>query len=644
MMIDSKYELMLALVATCGTCNKQRPVKGLGVCPVCGDALMPEQVKTVRAAVRRRRNAFKGRLVRLNEQMQRVTDAKLPFKKRGVPLSVDDHLNDVLEPALNAVPARAAKLQELFATGQWNPDEEGCIEAFTQLVGVLSSGFAAVTELRETMPPIEWRSVHRELVRASSKQVRAEITMAMTIIAPDADEAAKLEAEANQLLKQAARHVARVTALIRRISTLPSDGPFQLDGSLDVAALTWASVGESGPSIATAAAIVREAFAEIPDMSALADTYVLFLLPLLASTAREVDHELLTERATQLRGVLGATAGTAWIVEPELLVARVHRGLERIMDEAERLGRQERYGLPRQDVMRSLSEAFRQLVEGAMRDLGGVILVAARTLRGDDNGTYEYEVVEGIQAGEVVSEFERLGGPCGQAIDMLYRNASAHADFEVTSSGVVARERRIENGRVVAGGEPVTLSDAEFSEEYVALQELLLALQLAILPWLWSNTDPRVAAALTTMPLSVTQRNRTIALIAGMAGLYDVAVTEVANEVTVTASAHENTADRREIGYLTVVPAVFGAMPQAGSVKLAITGRQPVRFESSEFAGTDVGGLPHELPLLGLTTAKWYLTSGAPWTERDEATYVSFPLTMLHFSCMRLAGGRRAVS
>lgn len=79
-------------------------------------------------------------------------------------------------------------------------------------------------------------------------------------------------------------------------------------------------------------------------------------------------------------------------------------------------------------------------------------------------------------------------------------------------------------------------------------------------------------------------------------------------------------------------------MPQASSVTLVIAGRQPVSFVSSEFASAAVDGLPHELPMLGLTTAKWYLASGAPWTERDEATYVSFPLTMLHFSCMRLAG------
>jgi hypothetical protein len=32
------------------------------------------------------------------------------------------------------------------------------------------------------------------------------------------------------------------------------------------------------------------------------------------------------------------------------------------------------------------------------------------------------------------------------------------------------------------------------------------------------------------------------------------------------------------------------------------------------------------------------MESGSPWSERDEVTYVTFPLTMLQFACCRLAG------
>jgi hypothetical protein len=639
MTADLRYQLKLALVVSCTTCNVPRPVKGPGNCPVCGVALPDEHAATVRAAVRRRRTMFKGRLVRLDEQMRQMTDAKLPFKKRGTPLSVGDHLKDVLRPALDALAVRGATLRELFATGTWDPDEAGCIELFSRLVGALTDGLAAVEQLRNTMPPLEWRSVHRELVRATTQQLRGQITMAMTIIAPDADEAVRLQTEAIRALDQGAHHAARADALIERIRHLPSDGPFQLDGSLDVAALAWSSTGESGQSIAASAQLVREAFADIPDVSTLADEHAVILLTLLASTAQQVDHELLIQRAIQLRNVLDAADSTSpWIVEPDLLAARMDHGLDRILEEAERLGLHIQYGLPRREFMRTLSEAYRQLVEGAMRDLGGAILIASRANHGEDNWTYEYAVVEGVQAGEVVSEFERIGGPCGQAIDMLYRNASAHADFTVTNTGIFARQRRIENGRLKPGDPPTVLSDAEFFEEYVALQEVLLALELAVLPWLWTHANPGLASALAALPVSETQRNRPIALIAGMAGLHQVVVAEDGDHATVTATAHASSDAQREVGYLTVIPAVFGAMPQVSSATLTITGRQPVAFERSEFTDSSADDSPHALPLLGLTTAKWHLASGAPWSDRDEAAYVAFPLTMLHFGCMRLAG------
>lgn len=77
---------------------------------------------------------------------------------------------------------------------------------------------------------------------------------------------------------------------------------------------------------------------------------------------------------------------------------------------------------------------------------------------------------------------------------------------------------------------------------------------------------------------------------------------------------------------------------EANSVTLNIISLRPVTFARSEFAPLESDEAPHSLPMLGLTTAKWLIQSNASWTDRDEATYVTFPLTMLHFACMRLAG------
>lgn len=172
----------------------------------------------------------------------------------------------------------------------------------------------------------------------------------------------------------------------------------------------------------------------------------------------------------------------------------------------------------------------------------------------------------------------------------------------------------------------------------IALQEILLALQLTILPWMWSHTDTRVSTAMASIHPSASQTSRTLALLGGMVGLRDVAVSIADGHITVTADRLEDDSDRREVGILSLVPAALGAQVEANSVTLNIVDLRPVTFARTEFAPLESDDAPHSLPMLGLTTAKWLIQSGTSWTDRDEATYVTFPLTMLHFSCMRLAG------
>lgn len=352
---------------------------------------------------------------------------------------------------MKALGARHETVKRLLSGTTWNPSDGGCVSAFNELIRTLDAALSSITNLRETMPPLEWRAVHREVTRAAMDQVRGQIQIALTIVAPNADAALQLQEEGNRSFANGTQHAERIAALVRLIDNSPRDDPFQADGSIDIAMLTWASVGQEATSILNGAEQVRRGFNDIPGMADLPDQYAVLLLPLLASGAWVVDYGLLVGRTRQLRAVLdGADTSGAWLIEAELLVDRVLRGVERITNETERLGREWRYGLPRAHVINSLAEVYRQLIEGALRDLGGIISIAARAHRGDDNGTYEQAVIDGIKAGEVVDRLDRIGAPCGGAVDMLYRNASAHADIEVTSSGIIATERVIDSGRVIS--------------------------------------------------------------------------------------------------------------------------------------------------------------------------------------------------
>ena len=626
----------LDLAVTCPGCQQQRAVKGSGVCPICGTSLPAEEVAAVRTAVRNRRQTFKVRLNRLADRMRDTTDAPIVFATRGSPESKPNYVDNTLHPATRTIRERHDTVHTLLATGEWRPSDPGCIQNFTDLVRTIDVEIDFMTQLSQTMPPLELRGVHRELTRAAVQFIRGHVIMTQTLCAVDLDEARRLANDATNAMDEAARHLQRTSKLLDLVERSPSTNPFRTDGSLDVAAFVWSAVNLKSTSIKDVADLVRVSFAGMPDIPGLADHHAVLLLPMLAIGASVVDPEVLTERVRQLRRVLdSAGAPATWVAQPNVLVSRVGRGIERFADEIARLGLEAQYGLPRSHVMRSQTEVYRSLVEGTLRDFGGVTLVAARAGRGEDGGTYETDVIDGIKAGEIVSELERLGAPCGGAVNMLYRNASAHADVDVTDNGIVVTERRIEQGREVSR-DTLPLSDDEFAEDMVALQEILLALELTILPWMWSTADRGLAAAVANAPVTKRQPYQTIALLGGVAGLHDLSLTIDGSRAIITAAIHKDNSDRRETQILSLVPAAFGVSSEIQKVSLSIDGLHPVEFNRTDFLETVSDEAPHKLPMLGLTTARWLLESGSAWTERDEATYITFPLTMLYFSCCHL--------
>ncbi|MFJ7275512.1 hypothetical protein [Kitasatospora sp. NPDC098663] len=568
-----------------------------------------------------------------------TADSMSAFATRGVPLGDHEHLDKLILPALAKLSDPLPKVKQLLESCTWDPREAGTVAAFSELVAAFDAGLAWVESLRDIMPPMAWRAVHRELARAGMALLRGQVAMASTIVAVDLDAARKLQGEGENWFGAAAEYGRRVAKQIEIIRNSPADGPIQADGSIDVAAVAWAGVGGRVTLIAAAADTLRTAFVDITGVSEAADEHILGLLPVLATSSGAVDHELLVARALQLRAVLDqADTVGPWVVDHVLLVARVNSALERITDEAERLGREWRYRLPRRHLMRTLTEVYRELVEGALCDLGAVILVASRASRQDRDGVYEEAVVEGIKSGDIVSELARLGPPCGNTVDMLYRNASAHASITVNDHGITATRREIRDGRLVSS-KTATLSDEEFSEELLALHELLLALQLALLPWMTGHSDPGMATAVATATASARQRDQILALIAGLAGMSNVAVTTTEGHLTITAAPPAPGADDRpETKVLSVVPAAFGTTPTPATVTLDVTGLRPVTFTPEEFAVLrDPDEAPDTETALGVVTARWLLESSETLSPRDEATYITVPLADLYMRCAKLA-------
>lgn len=236
------YTVRLPLASYCEGCKAAVAVKGKGDCPTCGTPLPAEQVDPVRRAVKARRNAFKAGLLRLDQRVSATADQLVQFATRGVPLDEDAHRDQVLLPALQSLGGKS-RVKELLGSRPWDPQEQGTVADFTELVKEIDAGRELVESLRDALPPLTLRAVHRELVRAAMAMVRGQTIIAMTITAVDLDEARQKMAEGEAWFDRAARHAGRIASLIRIISDSPADGPIQASGSVDYAAAAWASVG-----------------------------------------------------------------------------------------------------------------------------------------------------------------------------------------------------------------------------------------------------------------------------------------------------------------------------------------------------------------------------------------------------------------
>lgn len=77
------------------------------------------------------------------------------------------------------------------------------ITAFSKLVKLLDDALTSVSDFRKVMPPIEWRAAHREMARAATEQLRSQIQITLTVIAPDAAAAGP---SSSRLIPDAAPH------------------------------------------------------------------------------------------------------------------------------------------------------------------------------------------------------------------------------------------------------------------------------------------------------------------------------------------------------------------------------------------------------------------------------------------------------
>jgi hypothetical protein len=607
----------------CDACGETTALRRDRRCAVCGEALTGEAATIPDPAVKARREAFKGRLARLTKRVQEAGLAEPRFTRKGMPLSVADHLK-VLRGAMDRSQDLTSALRADLGAVAWDvrAQEPDCLPSFQRVVGGLDQTIDLVSDLANKLPPVELRAAHRILTRAIAQTVRGYLAMARTLTAPDPETALAEKNKGQALFGEAAAIMGQLNRLLDQISNQPSDSAWMAHDVLDFATVAWQGVGNRPTTISGAADVVRAALSTIPGIDRLGDAYALQLLPATVLGLRVADPALLAKRAVLMRSVLDDADRRAsdWIADPSELVVRVSTGVRTVIELAERVGFASLGAQSRRMTLQLLVDVYRSLVEGPLRDLGGVLVIASRA-QSDANGSYEISTARGVQAGDVVQVLERIGGPWKHAVEMVFRNAGAHGGAVVTEKGVAMTQRSIE-GRVLVDETTVELTDGEFTEEFASLQETVLALQLGIYPWLVTHPDPRIAAAIAAVQPTDRDREAIVRLLAGLGGVLDLSFEYEGTAIVISGRLAESARADDPPKVPSLVPAIFGAWQSIDEVTIALAPKDRISFSRTELPR---GGSGEDLPAVGLIGRRWLGSLPSEAALRADLMYLVKP-------------------
>lgn len=150
---------------------------------------------------------------------------------------------------------------------------------------------------------------------------------------------------------------------------------------------------------------------------------------------------------------------------------------------------------PRPLLLESAVEVYQKLVEGPLLHLGGALYLAGR-VPNDPALNYDSATWDPIQIGDIVTHLFQHQPLLIDGAEMLLRNAGAHYSFELSDDGIEFRDRRVCGGQVTRR-RSLYLLDEDFLEQLITFDESLVALELALLPYLAAHfpSDQRGARA-----------------------------------------------------------------------------------------------------------------------------------------------------
>jgi ribosomal protein L37E len=496
----------------CDKCGAAFLLDSTARCPKCGypESAAPDHHAAARIS------AFSPTIEPLMDRARRYGD--VAFVTRGQRVSFEEYTSALQPNFTDAALDFLEVFKGIFSTTDWeHPDSQTAQSAVQRAADRCAATFDRADQFAATPPPLGLLAVHRRATRALIMVAQAMTSFLSTAIAPTWSEALQRREVGQELLDGAGVTAGSIGDLLDRLSRVVEEpGWWTIEDEHDAGRVSWEAVGAQTTSIEDAAVNLRRDFAAVPGVSTISDPVALLLLPLQAIGLVFHDPDRLTSRAKAAQYLLAnISAGRPdWIADPPLLVDELVLGGEQLQDQVVRLGFEMRRQTPRKLLMQTALDVYSKLLEGPLRHLGGILAVAASS----EADLYNSETVGRQSARAVLRSLSEKAPMLVEGFQELVRNAEAHYDFLLLDDGVLIRHTRPGSS---SPPKEERFTDDDFLEQVINVNEALLAMQLALIPW--ASTPGTVTEAILEHHAATSQAKREVArALAGLSGWTDL--------------------------------------------------------------------------------------------------------------------------
>jgi hypothetical protein len=516
-----------------------------------------------------RAKRWRATISRIAEIAAGANPLGLRFATRGPRGAIDDYRDWLQKRFFGDCMVQFNSAKELINVTHWPALDATGDEALDRLIQLIASMAGYVTEAEQMPPPVVLLAIHRATARAAAALVQSMSSFCEVIVAPHLEAAVDVRNGAQNQLDSAtaqANAISRHVRLLERIATQP--GWFAWADAFDPGRATAELVAHQQSSIGEVVAVVRTTFANVPEVAALPDALAFALAPA-ALTSTLWDPLRLERRIRAALRILTKASSTnpAWMPDPAPVAAILLKGHRQLSDQVGALGFLARSGASRKAMLMGSVAVYERFAEGPLRRFGSIFRQAAEVGEGRQRSLDAYALGQD-ELGPIMGSIERAAPVLTRDFSFLVRNAAAHYQFEITETGVTVAE-----GERKGRKRRDELSDDDFLERLFDLNELIVALEVALVAYVGAGSVPNLKAEIERIASRPDEQYDVLRAIAGLCGWVELTFART-DATTLTMEGHYLGAGERDpfVSLLSTIAGALGVFKTVETVVVTLRG------------------------------------------------------------------------